>query len=210
MILRMRAWRRSSGAQRAAVLGLLLLVVLWLPGTLAGDVRGLRSALAALGARARRGDRARRAGRQRPRAAAARARDDPGGRPVSPSDDAAPGASGARATAREPVRSWTQFALAPRAQVARRAARWVLVLGSTPRAAGIATAAARVAQRPRLARADAMRSLAGLLGANALLALLGSGALLATGTWDRLRPASRIGPALLAGFALAVGPPAAR
>ena len=48
-----------------------------------------------------------------------------------------------------------------------------------------------------------MRSLVGLLGANALLALLGSGALLATGTWDRLRPWSRIGPALLAGCALA-------
>ncbi|HEY3613830.1 MAG TPA: hypothetical protein VGK92_09000 [Gaiellales bacterium] len=48
-----------------------------------------------------------------------------------------------------------------------------------------------------------MRSLVGLLGANALLALLGSGALLATGTWDRLRPWSRVGPALLAGFALA-------
>ena len=49
-----------------------------------------------------------------------------------------------------------------------------------------------------------MRSLAGLLAANVLLALLGSGALLVTGTWDRLRPASRIGPALLAGCALAV------
>ena len=48
-----------------------------------------------------------------------------------------------------------------------------------------------------------MRSLVGLLGANALLALLGSGALLATGTWDRLRPWSRIGPALLTGCALA-------
>jgi hypothetical protein len=48
-----------------------------------------------------------------------------------------------------------------------------------------------------------VRSLIGLIGANLLLALLGAGALLATGTWDRLRPASRIGPALLAGFALA-------
>jgi hypothetical protein len=48
-----------------------------------------------------------------------------------------------------------------------------------------------------------MRSLAGLLGANVLLVLLGSGALMLTGTWDRLRPASRIGPALLAGCALA-------
>jgi hypothetical protein len=48
-----------------------------------------------------------------------------------------------------------------------------------------------------------VRSLVGLIGANLLLALLGTGALLVTGTWDRLRPASRVGPALLAGFALA-------
>ncbi len=48
-----------------------------------------------------------------------------------------------------------------------------------------------------------MSSLAGLLGANLLLVALGCGVLLATGTWDRLRPASRAGPALLAGFALA-------
>ena len=47
-----------------------------------------------------------------------------------------------------------------------------------------------------------MSSLAGLLAANLALGVLGCGALLATGTWDRLRPASRIGPALLAGFAL--------
>ena len=43
----------------------------------------------------------------------------------------------------------------------------------------------------------------GLLAANALLAALGAGGLMLTGTWDRLRPASRIAPALLAGFALA-------
>jgi hypothetical protein len=48
-----------------------------------------------------------------------------------------------------------------------------------------------------------MRSLVGLIGANLLLALLGVGALLVTGTWSRLRPASRIGPALLGGFAVA-------
>jgi uncharacterized membrane protein YecN with MAPEG domain len=46
-----------------------------------------------------------------------------------------------------------------------------------------------------------MTSLAGLLAANLAIALLGAGVLLATGTWDRLRPASRIGPALLTGFA---------
>ena len=48
-----------------------------------------------------------------------------------------------------------------------------------------------------------MTSLAGLLGANVFLTVLGSGALMLTGTWDRLRPASRVAPALLAGFALA-------
>jgi hypothetical protein len=46
-------------------------------------------------------------------------------------------------------------------------------------------------------------ALAGLLAANAVLLALGAGALLLTGTWDRLRPWSRIAPSLLAGFALA-------
>jgi hypothetical protein len=46
-------------------------------------------------------------------------------------------------------------------------------------------------------------SLAGLLAANGMLCALGAGALMLTGTWDRLRPASRIAPALLAGFASA-------
>ncbi|MDP9255723.1 MAG: hypothetical protein M3Q31_04095 [Actinomycetota bacterium] len=46
-------------------------------------------------------------------------------------------------------------------------------------------------------------SLAGLLAANGILLSLGAGALMLTGTWDRLRPASRIAPALLAGFASA-------
>jgi hypothetical protein len=44
-------------------------------------------------------------------------------------------------------------------------------------------------------------SLAGLLAANLVLAVMGAGALMAAGTWDRLRPRSRIGPSLLAGFA---------
>src|ERR1700737_618401 len=63
-----------------------------------------------------------------------------------------------------------------------------------------------MAIRPRLAREGAMSSmpgLAGLLAANALLGVLGAGALMLTGTWDRLRPASRGAPALPAGFALA-------
>lgn len=46
-------------------------------------------------------------------------------------------------------------------------------------------------------------SLAGLIAANAILGLSGAGVLMLCGTWDRLRPASRIAPALLAGFALA-------
>ena len=46
-----------------------------------------------------------------------------------------------------------------------------------------------------------MTSLAGLAGANLVLAALGAGLLMAGGTWDRLRPLSRIGPSLLAGFA---------
>ena len=46
-------------------------------------------------------------------------------------------------------------------------------------------------------------SLGGLLAANGILIALGAGVLMLTGTWDRLRPASRIAPALLAGFAAA-------
>jgi hypothetical protein len=46
--------------------------------------------------------------------------------------------------------------------------------------------------------------LLGLAAANALIALVGAGGLMLTGTWDRLAPASRIAPALLAGFAIAV------
>ena len=48
-----------------------------------------------------------------------------------------------------------------------------------------------------------MTAIAGLLAANLVLAALGAGALMATGTWDRLAPLSRIGPSLLAGFASA-------
>jgi hypothetical protein len=48
-----------------------------------------------------------------------------------------------------------------------------------------------------------MTGLAGLAAANLVLAALGAGGLMLAGTWDRLRPASRIAPSLLAGFALA-------
>jgi hypothetical protein len=132
----MRAWRRSSGAQRAAALGLLVLVVLWLPGTIAADVRGLRSSLE-LSARGR----AETAG--------------PGAR--AGSDSALLRLAGAKipsgaafavvttrawrerrsGAVREAGAAWTRFVLAPRAQVAPRAAHWVLVLGASPRAAGV-------------------------------------------------------------------------
>jgi hypothetical protein len=46
-------------------------------------------------------------------------------------------------------------------------------------------------------------SLLGLAAANVLLLALGAGGLMLSGTWDRLRPLSRIAPALLAGFAIA-------
>jgi hypothetical protein len=46
-----------------------------------------------------------------------------------------------------------------------------------------------------------MSSLLGLCAADAMLSLLGAGVLMAIGTWDRLPRISRIGPALLVGFA---------
>jgi hypothetical protein len=46
-------------------------------------------------------------------------------------------------------------------------------------------------------------SLLGLAAANLLLLALGAGGLMLSGTWDRLRPLSRIAPALLAGFTIA-------
>ena len=132
----MRAWRRSSGAQRAAVLALLLLVVLWLPGTIASDVRGLRSALR-LSARARA-----EATGPGPRAGAdlallrvARAVI-PAGAPYAVLTTRR-WRERHSATARESGASWTQFSLAPRVQVPRRAARWLLLLDASPRAAGI-------------------------------------------------------------------------
>jgi hypothetical protein len=132
----MRAWRRSSGAQRAAVLGLLLLVVAWLPGTIRADVRGLRSSLE-LSARGRAeatGPGAR-AGSDRALLRLARATIPPG----APYAVVTTRAWRERrsGTAREAGAAWTRFTLAPRVQVARRAAHWVLVLGASPRAAGI-------------------------------------------------------------------------
>jgi hypothetical protein len=132
----MRAWRRSSGAQRAALLGLLLLIVLWLPGTLASDIRGLRSALR-LSARARAeatGPGAR-AGADLALLRVARATI-PAGAPYA-MVTTRHWRERHSATARESGGSWTQFALAPRVQVSRRSARWLLVMDSSPSAAGI-------------------------------------------------------------------------
>ncbi|HEY3613831.1 MAG TPA: hypothetical protein VGK92_09005 [Gaiellales bacterium] len=133
----MRVWRRSSGAQRAAFLGLLLLVVLWLPGTLASDIRGLRSSLRQSSrARAEATGPGARAGSDLALLRLARATI-PAGAPYAVLTTSA-WRRQRSATARESGASWTQFALAPRVQVARRAARWVLVLGASPRAAGVA------------------------------------------------------------------------
>jgi hypothetical protein len=136
----MRAWRRSSGARRAAVLGLLLLVVLWLPGTLASDIRGLRSALRqSARTRAETTGPGARAGSDVALLRLARATI-PAGAPYAVLTTRR-WRERRSATARESGGSWTQFALAPRIQVARREARWLLVIGSSPQAAGISGAA---------------------------------------------------------------------
>jgi hypothetical protein len=132
----MRALRRSSGARRAVLLGLLLLIVLWLPGTLASDIRGLRSALRlSASARAEATGPGARAGSDLALLRLARTTI-PAGAPYAVLTTRQ-WREQRSATARESGASWTQFALAPRVQVPRAAARWVLVLGSGPRAAGI-------------------------------------------------------------------------
>jgi hypothetical protein len=137
MIQPMRAWRRSSGAQRIAVLVLLLLVVLWLPGTLASDVRGLRSALGhSARTRAETTGPGARAGADLALLRLARATI-PAGAPYAVLTTRR-WREQHSATAREGGGSWTQFALAPRVQVTRRAARWLLVMDSSPQAAGVA------------------------------------------------------------------------
>jgi hypothetical protein len=132
----MRAWRRSSGARRAAFLGLVLLVAAWLPGTLASDLRGLRSSL-----------RLSSATRAEATGPGARAGSDLALLRLARTTIPAGAAYAVLTTrawreqrsgvARESGASWTQFALAPRVQVVRREAHWVLVLGASPRAAGI-------------------------------------------------------------------------
>src|SRR4051812_17774736 len=132
----MGAWRRSSGAQRAAVVGLFLLVVLWLPGTLASDVRGLRSALRhSARTRAETTGPGARAGADLALLRLARATI-PAGAPYAVVTTRR-WRERHSATARESGGSWTQFALAPRVQVAPTAAHWLLVMGASPRAARI-------------------------------------------------------------------------
>jgi hypothetical protein len=132
----MRTWGSMRRAERAVLVALVLLVLAWLPGTLAGDLRGLRSNL-----------RLSHAGRTDARGPAARAGSDLELVRLAQARIPA-GASyavvlGGRwrgpqlAAAREAGQSWTQFALAPRAQVARTRASWLLVLGSRPANAGI-------------------------------------------------------------------------
>ena len=119
------------------MLGLFALVAIWLPGTFASDIRGLRSALR-LSAQAR----------ADARGPGAQAATDLALVRLAKAEIPSGGAyavlttarwrAGHTASAREAGGSWTQFALAPRVQVARKAAGWMLILGSSPRAAGIA------------------------------------------------------------------------
>jgi hypothetical protein len=133
----MEFWRGASGARRAVLVGLFALVVIWLPGTLASDIRGLRSALR-LSAQER--AEARGPGAQAATDLAlvrlAQTEIPPGGAYAVLTT--ARWRARHTATAREAGGSWTQFALAPRVQVARKAAGWMLILDSSPRGAGIA------------------------------------------------------------------------
>jgi hypothetical protein len=137
----MRAWRNADGRRRAVLIALVLLIAAWLPGVLASDLRGLRSALR-LSARARADYRGPRAGEGTNLALVdvARARIPSGaGYAIVMAGRWQPRHLPARlAQAREAGTSWTQFALAPRLEVARSRARWVLVMDATPKRAGIA------------------------------------------------------------------------
>lgn len=125
--------------QRKLLAGLSILVLIWLPGTFASDLRGLRSNL--------RLSAAERADARGPNAKA--------GTNLAlvhfaqteiPAGAAYAVVLGDRwrvrhlAAAREAGQSWTQFALAPRTEVGRASARWLLLLDSNPAGAGIAGA----------------------------------------------------------------------
>ncbi len=137
----MRAWVNAVGPRGATLVVLLALIAAWLPGVLASDVRGLRSALR-LSARERadfRGPDAR-DGTNLALLHVAGARIPAGAGYAIVMGGRWKGrhlAAGA-ALAREAGTSWTQFSLAPRVEVTRSRAAWVLVMDSTPQSAGLA------------------------------------------------------------------------
>jgi hypothetical protein len=125
--------------QLKVLAGLSILVLIWLPGTLASDLRGLRSNL--------RLSASERSDARGPNAKA--------GTNLAllhfaqgeiPAGAAYAVVLGDRwrarrlAAAREAGRSWSQFALAPRTEVGRAAADWLLLLDSSPVRAGVAGA----------------------------------------------------------------------
>ena len=135
----MRGWRHAGDRRGAVLIVLLLLGAAWLPGVLANDLRGLRSALR-LSARERADYRgpAARDGTDLALLRVARVRI-PAGAPyalVMAGRWKARHLAAAAAQAREAGTSWTQFALAPRVQVPRSRAAWVLIMDSTPQGAG--------------------------------------------------------------------------
>jgi hypothetical protein len=137
----MRAWRNAGSRRRAALVVLLALVAVWLPGVLASDVRGLRSALR-LSARARADARgpAARAGTNLALLHVAGIRIPAGAGYAIVMGGRWKGRHLAAklAVEREAGTAWTRFALAPRIEVARSRAAWVLVMDATPRGAGLA------------------------------------------------------------------------
>jgi hypothetical protein len=129
---------RRAILRRPEVLVVVLLTAIWLPGAIASDIRGLRDDERLRHPADARGPAAA-AGTNLALIHAAAAR-------IPRSQDFAIVAggrwrgrrlAGGRQLEREAGASWTQYALAPRFQVAPGRARWLLVLDSTPAAAGL-------------------------------------------------------------------------
>jgi hypothetical protein len=128
----------ASILRRPEVLLVLALTVAWLPHTLAADLRGLRHDLGLPDSADARGPAAA-AGTDLDLIHAARAR--------IPKDADFAIAVGGRwvgrrlpgglQLARQAGASWTQYSLAPRFQVDRATARWLLVLDATPASLGL-------------------------------------------------------------------------
>jgi hypothetical protein len=121
---------------RRALVALSLLAAIWLPGVVASDIRGLRANLRlSAGERADVRGPGATAGSNLALVHLAEAR--------MPARAPYAVVLGGRwrgrhlAAAREAGQSWTQFALAPRVEVGRRQAAWLLILDSNPVAAGI-------------------------------------------------------------------------